>query len=150
MTWFRTMALAWLTAWMLVVPLVHVHPEVDHRHGDVGHTHGGVAHTVFSPDLSCEYAIHHDDASLGDAATSFEVIDPSTHALNHPEFGFDLALSGDHPLGKPAPIDTVSSAWQNEPEALTSSSVPLMPLASPPCLFLSASFSPRAPPFPSI
>jgi len=150
MTWVRTVVLAWLTAWMLVVPLVHVHPEVDHGHGDVGHTHGGIAHTVFSPDLSCEYEAHHDAVSPGDTAASFKAIGPSAHALNHPEFGFSLALSEDYPFGKPVQIDTVSSAWQTELEALTSSFVPILPLASPPCRFLSASLSPRAPPFPSI
>lgn len=150
MTWVRTVALTWLTAWMLVVPLVHVHPEADHRHDAPGHIHHGIVHTVFSSDLSCEYVALYDVDSPGNASTSIDLIGPSAHALNHPEFGFSLALSEDYPFGKPAPIDTVSSTWQTEPEALTSSSVPILPLASPPCLFLSTSLSSRAPPFSSI
>lgn len=149
-SYLRKAILLWVMLWMVAIPLVHIHPEADHRHGDLGHTHGGIAHTVFSPDLSYEYAAHHDAASPRDASASFEVTGPSAHALNHPEFGFSLTLSENYPVGNPAPFDTVSSAWQNEPEALTSSAVPILPLASPPCLFLSASFSPRAPPFPSI
>ena len=43
----------WLGAWLCVMPLVHVHPEADHRHGLAGHVHGGTFHTVFSPELAC-------------------------------------------------------------------------------------------------
>ena len=51
----RLLVLVWVSIWMLMVPLFHVHPEADHRHGDASHAHGGTLHAVFSPDLECEY-----------------------------------------------------------------------------------------------
>lgn len=52
------MVLAWVGLWVLAVPFVHVHPEVDHHHGEEGHTHGGLVHTIWSPDLECEFHHH--------------------------------------------------------------------------------------------
>ncbi|MCP9473268.1 MAG: hypothetical protein NNA30_11100 [Nitrospira sp.] len=54
----RLMVLAWVGLWVLAVPFVHVHPEVDHHHGEEGHTHGGLVHTIWSPDLACEFDHH--------------------------------------------------------------------------------------------
>lgn len=136
--------LTWLTLWMCALPLFHVHPEADHRHDVPGHVHHGIAHTVFSSDLSCEYA-----ASPENASPTLEVIGLSAHALNHPELGFILALFGDDPLGKRAPIDIASSAWQNEPNTSTVFSFSLS-LVFPVGFFLSTSRSSRAPPFASI
>jgi hypothetical protein len=101
MSYSRLTILVWLSAWMLSVPLVHVHPEVDHRHGQTSHVHGGTTHTVFSSDLPCEYQAD----SLGDALS---VASQSTHALDHPEIGFSLlASSPERGSGKPVLGDAV-------------------------------------------
>ncbi len=44
----RMALVLWVSLWMLMVPWVHVHPEVEHNHGDPGHLHHAVTHTVFS------------------------------------------------------------------------------------------------------
>jgi hypothetical protein len=54
----RLAAVLWLSIWVLMVPLFHVHPEADHRHGEAGHVHGGTVHTVWSPDLDGEFDSH--------------------------------------------------------------------------------------------
>lgn len=58
-SWSRLVIVGWVSFWMLVVPLFHVHPETDQHHGEVGHIHAGTVHSVFSPDLDGEYGNHH-------------------------------------------------------------------------------------------
>lgn len=77
---------------MLLVPLVHVHPEADHRHGEAGHVHGGTVHTVWSPDLDCEFD-HYREHDRGGA--SFQDASSARTQLSHPgdghsEFTFSL------------------------------------------------------------
>lgn len=36
----------WLMIWVLALPLVHIHPEVDHAYGMSGHVHGGTYHSI--------------------------------------------------------------------------------------------------------
>ena len=92
---FQRIIMIWLAAWMLAVPLVHVHPEADHHHGQASHVHGGITHSVFSPDLPCEY---HAD-SLGNHP---HVASQSAHEFDHPEIGFSLLTSSpDRSVGKP-------------------------------------------------
>lgn len=48
----------WAIAWMLALPLVHVHPD-SQPHADRAETHhNGTIHTVFSPDLDGEFTPH--------------------------------------------------------------------------------------------
>lgn len=54
----------WVIAWMLLVPLFHVHPAVAHHHGEAEHVHDGTLHSVFSPDLDDEHH-HHEHATDG-------------------------------------------------------------------------------------
>jgi len=82
----RVPVLTWLSVWMLVVPLFHVHPEADHLHGKPGHAHGGMVHTVLSDDLACEFGSHEKAASPGVALS--EHFSQAGH--DHPEFGFSL------------------------------------------------------------
>jgi hypothetical protein len=147
--WTRLVILAWLTVWMLAVPLVHVHPEADHHHGQPGHVHSGLSHTVFSSDLPCEYA-----SVEGQAATSqhdvsrqpFQV-GQSRHSLDHPEIAFSLlASSGDRCGGKP--IVVAASTWGAEGDIVLFSSAcnDLSADTSHPSVLLSAALSTRAPP----
>jgi len=131
--WPRSVILAWLTAWMLAVPLVHVHPEADHHHDQLGHVHGGASHTVFSSDLPCEFA-----SREGQAAA---------HALDHPEIAFSLlASSGDRSGGKP--IVVAASTWGAEGDIVLFPSAfhDLSADTSHPSVLRSAALSTRAPP----
>jgi hypothetical protein len=92
---FRMMVLVWVGLWVLLVPFVHIHPDVDHRHGADGHTHGGLVHTIWSPDLECEFDhrgnIDHDrDNVNGDV----KHLDSLFHAGDH-HAEFALTMLGD-------------------------------------------------------
>lgn len=92
---YQRIGMIWLAAWMLAVPLVHVHPEADHQHGQASHFHGGITHSVFSADLPCEYQA----VSPGHAPY---FTDQATHEFDHPEIGFSLLTSSpDRNGGKP-------------------------------------------------
>ena len=77
---------------MLLVPLVHVHPEADHRHGEAGHVHGGTVHTVWSPDLDCEFDHHreHDQSGASSQAGSSARMQLAHEGDGHSEFTFAL------------------------------------------------------------
>jgi len=49
--WLRVSTFLWVSSWLVLLPLVHVHPEIEHHHGDLGHVHHTVMHTVFSGSL---------------------------------------------------------------------------------------------------
>lgn len=90
--WFRKGVLLWTTAWMLAVPLFHVHPDADHRHGEAGHFHGGTVHTVLSRDLDCEFAsdqkFYGGEDGVQDHASAFTR--PPHGWSEHPEFGLSI------------------------------------------------------------
>src|SRR5690349_18254979 len=92
--WPRGLVLTWAALWMLAAPLVHIHPEADHRHGDPSHIHGGTVHTVFSPDLSCEFS-NHDHASLSatESRCPHHLIAQPFHGAEHLEIDLVLAFS---------------------------------------------------------
>lgn len=88
----RVAVVVWASAWMLAVPLFHVHPEADHRHGEAGHIHGGTIHMVWSQDLDCEFDSHrhmdHTRQSTQDGLTS---VAQSPHAGDvHSELSFSI------------------------------------------------------------
>ncbi len=96
----------WLAVWVLVVPLIHIHPEIDHAHGAQGHVHSGQYHSVLSEDLSCEFHRHSHSSpspSSGNAVESVKSVHLFGHVFNHPEIGFSLNKSGDDPLVLPGP-----------------------------------------------
>jgi len=148
----RPVVVAWLIGWMLMVPLVHVHPEADHRHGNSGHVHGGTVHTVLSPDLECEYAARvHDETCPEAAHQHLQASAHSGHAFNHPEIEFSLLSAPiDRPVAKPgitvSGLPVVESTTVQRAVSTASS----LPVISPTVLFLSTGLPLRAPPFPSI
>ena len=83
--WSRLVIVGWVSLWMLVVPLFHVHPETDHHHGEAGHIHAGIVHSVFAPDLDGEYDNHH-HASDGCGHSSPERDGLSAHSAHATEF----------------------------------------------------------------
>lgn len=88
---FRKAVLTWVSLWMLVVPLFHVHPDADHLHGQAGHLHGGTVHTVMSPDLECETERHSSFAT--DSHDAGEAVAGLGH--RHIEIDFSLLTDSD-------------------------------------------------------
>lgn len=96
---------AWLVAWVLVVPLIHLHPEMDHAHGAPGHVHVGEYHSILSEDRSWNFRSHsqvpHSD-SFEHASDSVKEVHAFGHDFTHPEIGFSLLnKSKDDPLIRP-------------------------------------------------
>ena len=150
--WRRGIILAWVALWMLAVPLVHVHPEADHRHGNSGHVHGGTIHTVLSPDLECEYAARvHDETCRGAAHHHLQVSGHSGHAFTHPEIEFSLlGEPNDRSVGKPGLTVAGFPEVGSEPAQRAASTASSHPVISLTVLFLSTGLPLRAPPFLSI
>jgi hypothetical protein len=89
---------------MLVVPLIHIHPETDPHHGEAGHAHGGMVHTVFSPDLDGAFDNHQHTTDVTGHTTPSHVAFSGhpPHALETAEFGYSfLSDSTDRKLPKP-------------------------------------------------
>lgn len=130
--WCRVAILVWACAWMLAVPLFHVHPDVDHRHGEATHVHAGTVHTVLSHDLDCESDSHDQIGANGEAAHPGTTLSShvSHSGVGHPEFGFSfLNDSNDRKAFKPffAPvlagacavvIDPHQQEREDQPDAL--------------------------------
>jgi len=144
--------LGWLVLGMVGVPLLHVHPEADHRHGMPGHVHGGLYHTVFSPELACVNAPHRaDEASVssrefkGDA----QVLSQLAHVGDHPAVTFSFLTSkpdsppdwkaGQSPGASPALLEFESASLPS----FLGTTASLDPTFS---FLFSTCLSPRAPP----
>lgn len=101
----RVLIVFWVVLWIMVFPLIHVHPEADHSHGDTHHQHGGLAHTVLSQDLPCEFgkdSHHHHSSGEETHLVGFPThTHGHSHALSHTEITFSaLSSSSDGPLKK--------------------------------------------------
>jgi len=148
----RILTIFWLIAWVLVLPLFHVHPEADHHHGDASHVHGGTIHTVFSPDLECEYEEEVHDSTCPDTAHQhLQARAPSGHALNHPEIEFTLLnVPIDRPLSKPGVTAFGLPVVEHTATQRALVVVSLQPDTSHTLLFLSTALPLRAPPTQSL
>jgi len=142
---FRTIPVLWLVLWMVVIPLIHVHPDADH-HGIPEHVHGGVFHTVFSQDLDGEYGHHeHDAPAIRPPVLPF--LGASAGLLSHREMGFSfLSSSPDRPSTKQiftdvlmAELDLSSPAYSRRLNHQDISPTPILTL-------LANELSARAPP----
>ena len=153
-SWPHILLRAWITIWLLAVPLFHVHPEADHHHGEAGHIHGGTVHTVFSPDLDGEFEPHHDAARNHGTPhntdrTSFAA--HPAHALDYAELGFSFVSdSTDRSLPKPL----VTAVFLVQPPAyLTVTAIHLASLdltVSQSLTLFTHDISARAPPAPLV
>ena len=111
MTTLRHMLLnlgrGWLVVWVLVIPLIHIHPEIDHAHGTHDHFHSAQYHSLFSEDHLHEFHGHAHPVPSHLSGTSSESIEDDhlfDHIFQHPEIGFSLLnKSGDDPLVPPGP-----------------------------------------------
>lgn len=144
----RVVLLTWVSLWMLIMPWVHVHPEVEHSHGNPGHVHRAVTHTLFSPPLECEsYAPIHDDTCPTGTHQHVQFNGHHGHSFTHPEIEFALATSSATP-----PISKVILSLSSLIEDLPSPA----PIAisehsshrdvAPTLLFLATALPLRAPP----
>lgn len=108
----RLAVLLWLSMWVLMVPLFHVHPEADHRHGEAGHVHGGTVHTVWSPDLDCEFDTHQSDRTEQPAQDAVANLARFSHVGDgHSEFTFSLLSdSSDRKQIHPFPTQALAAA----------------------------------------
>ncbi len=144
---FRAVVLTWTILWMIAAPLVHIHPEADHHHGEAGHVHGGTVHTVFSPDLSCEFAIYdHASVAAEESNCPLHLLAHPFHGAEHPEIDLILASSAEPQVGKGTALDVAAhsfsanqpirapAAWRPQPD---------LPLTN---LSLTTSLPSRAPP----
>jgi hypothetical protein len=150
-SWSQVVLLTWVSAWMLAVPLFHVHAETDFHHGEAGHVHGGVVHTVFSPDLDGEFDTHHDmtDGSGTTFPSHVATFGHPAHASENVELGFSfLSNLTDRKLPKPL----LSSGLVVESVALhvvvPNPSVTEDTSFTPSLPFFTRDIPSRAPPFP--
>lgn len=145
--WSRVPLLSWVSLWMLMVPWVHVHPDVEHTHGTPGHVHHAITHTVFSAPLECEHPSEHDDICPTGTHRHVRFNGHHGHSFTHPEIEFALATSTATPtiskiflspasiiedLQSPAPIAISKHASHRD--------------IAPTLLFLATALPVRAPP----
>jgi hypothetical protein len=144
----RVVLLTWVSLWMLIMPWVHVHPEVEHSHGNPGHVHRAVTHTLFSPTLECEsLAQLHDDTCPSGTHQHIQFNGHHGHSFTHPEIEFALVtpsvtattskiflspstLNEDFPSPAPIAISEHSSHRDVAPTLLFLASA--LPLRAPP------------------
>ncbi len=146
-TWVRVAVIVWAALWMLAAPLVHIHPEADHRHGDPGHVHGGTVHTVFSKDLNCEFS-HYNHASVAhdESHCPLHLIAQPPHGAEHLEIDLVLASSAMPQVGKGTALDVAAHSFHANPPARAHADYQPQPSPSLTNLLLTTSLSSRAPP----
>ena len=139
--------LLWLSMWMLAAPLVHVHPEADHRHGTPNHQHGGMVHTVFSKELTCEFS-GHDQALVAshEAHTPFHLTAHPVHWLEHLEVDVVLGSSTEPQSGRGTPLDVAAHFAQPIERPINLFGRHVEPAPRPIVLLLAATHPSRAPP----
>ena len=146
--WRYTVILAWLTAWLIAIPLIHVHPETAHSHDSFDHVHKGTTHTVFSTDCP-------DELGVSPFAT---VVSPSASERHSSVFGqaSHIFLDGDEIIFSFLPPSPTQSFDHAGPLGVVSAHVPppvslhvslnTFFLSSYPFALLSNDLAPRAPP----
>lgn len=146
-SWFRGAILMWASMWMLAVPLVHIHPEADHRHGAEGHKHGGTVHTVFSKDLPCEFSVYeHASVSENESRCPLHLIAQPLHGFEHLTIEVVLASSAEPQVGKGTALDVAAHSFHANPPAKPHTAWQSQPSPSLTNLLLTTSLSSRAPP----
>lgn len=141
----------WAIAWMLAVPVFHVHPETDHHHGEAGHHHGGIVHTIFSPDLDGEDNHRHAHEGVGHSGPrELDISAPPSHSLDNVEFEFTFLSSSTerklfHPIFLHLFMGQSSASLEPSPNLLVAAQHCVV---TPPLIFLTCNIPSRAPPPP--
>ena len=145
--WSRVMVVVWVSIWMLAAPLVHIHPEADHRHGAADHLHGGTVHTVFSPNLPCEFTVYnHASVAGNESHCPLHLVAQPLHGLEHFEIDVVLASSAEPQVGKGTALDVAAHFSHAPPPTRLHAVWQPQPSTSLRNLFLTTSLSSRAPP----
>lgn len=142
----RIVLRAWMSLWMLIVPLVHIHPEADHHHGASDHLHGGTVHTVFSTDLTCEFSVYDHALVADESGCPLHLIAQPSHGLVHQEIDFVLAVSAEPQIGKGTASEIAAHSFRVSPPAKPQAVWRPQPQPSPRIILLTTSLSSRAPP----
>ena len=147
----RSLTVAWSILWLLVVPLVHAHPQTDDRHGNAAHVHGATIHSVLSPDFEGEHETHpRDFADSDETHSQLSVTDHPAHPFSQPEIAFTLlTASDDRPVLTSGVVvaDTPAIAPSLDRQFAFVHGLRFRSVISPTVLFLSAALPLRAPPF---
>lgn len=149
--WRDTGILAWLTAWLIAIPLIHVHPEAAHSHDGFDHAHKGITHTVFSTDCPDEFGAPSITLVSPDASGTHDpVFGQATHPfLDEDEIIFAfLAPSSTHGFDHAAPSGIASV--HVSPQVPRQVSLDRSLSSSYPFALLSNDLAPRAPPVHSL
>lgn len=147
LSWSRTTLLLWVSLWLIMVPWVHVHPEVEHNHGGPGHEHHAVMHTVFSAPLECEsHQPLHNETDPNAIHQPIHLTGHHEQASGHPEINYVLAASSPCPA-----IDKILLSPSIVEEALSPTLLGISRVdpafsITPTILLLSSSLPLRAPP----
>lgn len=138
----------WVIVWMLGIPLIHVHPEVDHHHGGAGHTHGGTVHTVFARGPDCGLAAHKEDCGYATRMfAGFPVLGTFGHPAEQPEIPlWLLSDSTNRKSSKPTVANQALAESVELPDIPHSRVLHETPSQSPPRSFLTLEGLARAPP----
>lgn len=142
----------WLILWIVGLPLVHIHPEIDHAHGMPGHVHGGTFHSVLSNTPVCTYENHrhhHQSLAPGEPFGPSHASPHVAHGLEHTTYGFSVLNSSIDPVHDGlVPQTTYDGIATSDAEAAGFSLPSLLNHSPPKILFpaLARFLSPRAPP----
>ena len=146
----------WLVIWVLALPLVHIHPEVDHAHGMSSHLHRGTYHSIL---LKTPVRAHQDHEQHHHDGFFFQGEGfRSAQSPLHPHHGFEEATY-DFSILKPSiALESEKSEFSHD-LVLTDNVEPLstlgalrsnFTLAKRHFIILPKTLSPRAPPILSI
>ena len=87
----------WLIAWVITLPLVHIHPEANHAHGMSGHVHGGTYHSILvntpvHAHQGYDQEEHHHDGFffVGDGFESTQAPLHASHGFEEATYGFSI------------------------------------------------------------
>lgn len=93
----KTLLRIWLVLWVVTLPLIHIHPEVDHAHGMSGHVHGGTFHSILvNTPVHAHHGYdqeeHHHDGFffVGDGFESTQPPLPTSHGFEEATYGFSV------------------------------------------------------------
>ena len=84
----------WLMVWVLTLPLVHIHPEVDHAYGMSGHVHGGTYHSILVQTPVHAHQGYDQEEHHHDGFFAPEEHRGSQQNPLHPFHGFEEAIYG--------------------------------------------------------
>jgi hypothetical protein len=154
----KTLLRLWLIMWVITLPLIHIHPEVDHAQGMSGHLHGGTYHSILvntpvHAHQGYDQEEHHHDGFffLGDGFESTQAPLHTSHGFEEATYGFSIIKPSIILESEKAQIShDVVVTDHVEPLGLTGISTPNVTPRTRRFSILPKTLSPRAPPVLSI